>query len=109
DVRRNANRLGGSTDARGGSLVERTVLQALRTVKENVVVDHVLVEHANAAPDHHLAIVLWIPGKTDLGCEVEIRLLHSIARSWERIVHCLNRGEIAVGTSCVAVISDTDA
>ncbi len=89
--------------------VECASLETRRTVKQNVVPDHVLVEETNATTDNGLAILVGIPCKSDLRGKVQVRLLYAIAIAWECCVDIRIGRKVAVGTSGVAIITKTQA
>src|SRR3984957_12265774 len=91
------------------NLVEGAILQAKRPIKQDVVVNDVLVIQPNSATHHRLAVFARIPGNPQLRSEVEIGLSNGIAVAGECRVNLWNGRQIAIRPACVAVVTKTQA
>src|SRR5205807_5593371 len=91
------------------SLIESSSHQAQRPVKENVIVNDVLIVETNAAAQYGLAVALRIPGNSQLRGEISVGLLDPIAQSREYSIDCWIGRQITVGTTGVAVVTQAQA
>src|SRR5208283_5905211 len=94
--------------ASGRRLQERAVRQLQRTVKQNVVPDHVLVVKTDTRADGRLAVLPRIPSDSQRRSEIQIWVGNRSAEvrpGRYQVVEVRLCGQIAVGTASVANIA----
>jgi len=84
-------------------LIEGAGAQTQGSIKQDVVVDHVLVEQPDTATNHSLAVALRIPGKTNLWSKILVGLSYWISIPRIGGVDFGDGGQVTVGTPRVAV------
>src|SRR5882762_773387 len=84
-------------------LVEGARAQPQRTIKQDVIVDHVLVKQPDTTANHSLAIAPRVPGKANLRSKVLVRLSYRVSIPGVGGIDFRDRRQIAVGPTGIAV------
>ena len=103
------NRFGSPAETGAGHCVKGAGLEACRTIKQHVVPDHVLEEQANAATNDGFAVLVRIPGESDLRGEIQIGLGDPVPVSREGRVDIGICRQITIGAPGVAVVTQSEA
>src|SRR3954462_9673050 len=103
------NRLRGTAQTSACHRIKRPGLQACRPIKQNVVPDHVLEKQTNAAAYNGLAVLVGVPGESELRREIQVRLSDSVSISWKRCVDVGICRQIAVRSTCITIVTQPKA